>query len=1028
MRNIITFLAFSILGIVNLNAQCLSANYGQWPSSSFTPSCASSCNIQNITTVGWAGEYSVVNVIAGNTYTFRSSVSNDYITIANSGGTSALSFGTGGTTGRTWTATFTGTVRFYTHTNASCGNSTINRTKSVCCVSNAPPPVTNDLCSGAINLTCGQTVTVNTTGANTDAAGSNFCGTSISTRGVWYKITGNGQQMTVSTCGGSTDSKLMVFSGNCGSLVCVGGNDDNGAACSGLAASVSWNSVNGTTYYILAATFSNTGSFPLNISCTQAQNPCSNITSLNCNSSVSYSTGGGSGIWDNLGPYATPGKERVFSFTPSISGTHTINLSNNEFFVDLFIKTGSCSSSGWTYLSDFASGSYSYSLNLIAGTTYYILLDDENTNSSSGNIGISCPVPCNGSSLDASYSNLAQISSTTQGACDDCILRSSQDRIYRWDVSCAATYTVSMCGSSFDTYLYLTTGACSGNILASNDDACGLQSQFTVTLNPGTYYLIVEGFSQTSAGSFNINISSPAPQISASSSNVSCFGANNGSISVNGASGLLYSIDGGVTFNPSNVFTNLGAGLYTVIAKNCLNQNSNTLAVVISQPAALDAAAVSGSIACFGGSTTVSVSASGGSAPYSGTGSYTVTAGTYSYSVTDANGCSDMVTLTVTEPALLTASSLSGNIACFGGNTTVNVSAGGGTQPYSGTGIFTVGAGTYNYLVTDTNGCSANTSITVSQPTELIAAYTATDILCFGGSSAVEISASGGTQPYSGTGNYFVGAGNYSYTVTDGNGCTDDVSFSLSQPAQLTVSAGNDQVVYYGYAPLSCADIDASSNGGSGTVSYEWFDDNGNSIGTGVSINVCPSSSQSYHVVATDANGCTAISSVNICVIDVECRAGNSHIVKVEMCQIPPGNPNNAHTICVDASAVPAHLAIGCTLGSCAEAGSCNNAMRPAQNVNNSYSNKNIAMTDLNINIFPNPTSSVTTLSIESSMSDNFQIRIFDALGRQVKIIFVGNQQSTTIMIPMTELPSGNYTLQVLGEKTGFIAKSIIKS
>jgi hypothetical protein len=68
-----------------------------------------------------------------------------------------------------------------------------------------------------------------------------------------------------------------------------------------------------------------------------------------------------------------------------------------------------------------------------------------------------------------------------------------------------------------------------------------------------------------------------------------------------------------------------------------------------------------------------------------------VSAGTYSFTVTDANGCSSTTTGTVSEPTLLSASSTQGAaILCNGGSTTVTVSATGGTTPYSGTGTFTV--------------------------------------------------------------------------------------------------------------------------------------------------------------------------------------------------------------------------------------------------------------------------------------------------------------------------------------------------
>jgi hypothetical protein len=73
-------------------------------------------------------------VIAGNTYNFKSEIASDFITIANNNGAVAFASGTGGLNGLEWEATITEIVRFYTHTNSSCGNSASCREKWVCCV------------------------------------------------------------------------------------------------------------------------------------------------------------------------------------------------------------------------------------------------------------------------------------------------------------------------------------------------------------------------------------------------------------------------------------------------------------------------------------------------------------------------------------------------------------------------------------------------------------------------------------------------------------------------------------------------------------------------------------------------------------------------------------------------------------------------------------------------------------------------------------------------------------------------------
>lgn len=101
---------------------------GPWPEVAFTPICDDTT--QNITTGGWAGEYSPVNVIEGETYTFTSSIESDFITLADDQGETVYTTGTGSVT---WTATATEELRFYLHVDADCGSESESRTRAVRC-------------------------------------------------------------------------------------------------------------------------------------------------------------------------------------------------------------------------------------------------------------------------------------------------------------------------------------------------------------------------------------------------------------------------------------------------------------------------------------------------------------------------------------------------------------------------------------------------------------------------------------------------------------------------------------------------------------------------------------------------------------------------------------------------------------------------------------------------------------------------------------------------------------------------------
>ena len=83
---------------------------------------------------------------------------------------------------------------------------------------------------------------------------------------------------------------------------------------------------------------------------------------------------------------------------------------------------------------------------------------------------------------------------STCGAGNDCALRDTEEHVYRVEIPWAANWTFSLCGSAFDTYLYLGTTYC-GQEIGYNDDFCGLQSEITAYLEPGYYYATIEGYS-----------------------------------------------------------------------------------------------------------------------------------------------------------------------------------------------------------------------------------------------------------------------------------------------------------------------------------------------------------------------------------------------------------------------------------------------------------------------------------------------------------------------------------------------------
>ena len=98
------------------------------------------------------------------------------------------------------------------------------------------------------------------------------------------------------------------------------------------------------------------------------------------------------------------------------------------------------------------------------------------------------------------------VSSTTCGAGNDCALRASTEHLYQVNIPNDGLWTFSLCGSSYDTYLFIGTTCC-GSEIALNDDFCGLQSQISVNLAPGTYFVAVEAFGSAQCGDYTLDIS-----------------------------------------------------------------------------------------------------------------------------------------------------------------------------------------------------------------------------------------------------------------------------------------------------------------------------------------------------------------------------------------------------------------------------------------------------------------------------------------------------------------------------------------
>ncbi len=145
------------------------------------------------------------------------------------------------------------------------------------CVRTAPVPPSgnNDTCINAFALGCDTTIAGSTATATWDTTNTPDCPAGfITSPGVWYSWVSDGSALTLSTCGQAAyDTRISLFSGSCGALVCEASNDD-GTGCSLTSLISEHPTVSGTTYYVLVhGYYGATGTFNLTLTCTPACTP-----------------------------------------------------------------------------------------------------------------------------------------------------------------------------------------------------------------------------------------------------------------------------------------------------------------------------------------------------------------------------------------------------------------------------------------------------------------------------------------------------------------------------------------------------------------------------------------------------------------------------------------------------------------------------------------------------------------------------------------------------------------------------------
>jgi hypothetical protein len=273
--------------------------------------------------------------------------------------------------------------------------------------------------------------------------------------------------------------------------------------------------------------------------------------------------------------------------------------------------------------------------------------------------------------------------------------------------------------------------------------------------------------------------------------------------------GLTVSFDGGAfgAYPVGGYVTT--AGTHTIAVQNISGCSPTLQTITVNpQPTSPMANASATAITCFGGSSTVTVSATGAVSPYEyslnngpfqTSNTFLVNAGTYAFTVKDANGCTGSISsFNITQPAIISATTTTGSIACKGGTTTLTINASGGNGAYEyklnngsyqSANTFNVPAGNYaatvRLVANPTCLTQISTPIIVAQPDSLKAKANAKAIETCGGNTEVEVSATGGTLPYTGTGKFTRGPDTWQFSVTDAKGCNTITQVVIVPPGCL---------------------------------------------------------------------------------------------------------------------------------------------------------------------------------------------------------------------------------------------------
>lgn len=430
----------------------------------------------------------------------------------------------------------------------------------------------------------------------------------------------------------------------------------------------------------------------------------------------------------------------------------------------------------------------------------------------------------------------------------------------------------------------------------------GGQGPYQYKLNNGVF-AATNVFSGLSAGTYTITVRdinncqddtivtlTPSPPViinAAVVSNITCFGSNNGTVTITASGGnppLTYSVNMN-PFQPSNTITNLGPGNYVVNAKDANGCTSTSIIFVSSPGQILVNSLIVTNTTCGTNNGSIVISAFGGTPPlnyslnnggFQSSGNYTgLASGSYTISIKDNNNCTKDTIINVQSLGGVSVTSVSVvQPSCVGNTGSITINGSGGVSPYTysingvtyvaSNNFGSLASGSYTVTIKDANNCTATSVVSLSSPANLYyASATIVNPTCVGSNGSITVAGGGGAAPYtyaigagpySGSGNFgSLGAGTYVIHLQDNNNCIHDTIISLvvsALPVVNTISIVNPSCSF-----PSAGAITVYASGGVASLTYSL---NGapyqpGNFYTGLTAGV-------YTIVVRDANNCTSSS------------------------------------------------------------------------------------------------------------------------------------------------------------------------